>query len=357
MKICILTLKYPTVTEPTALTFVQQLAWQFADEGQDVEVICPLPVSKLKEYKDIPVLTIERTYEGKTVNVYHPRSIYLGQVWIGKWNTAYVSTLLFRNAVNRVLKNMKIKPDVLYGHFVTPAGITACLLGKKYDIPAYIAYGESTPWTIDQIGRKKAKILLSNVEPDKVKVFPNGYMPSRFSVKNKNESREHFGLPTDKFIVGFVGHFIERKGIKVLKQAVDQIPDVYLICAGKGDLKPVGQNVLFADLVKPEDLAYFYSAADCFVLPTTNEGCCNAIIEAMACGLPIVSSNCSFNDDILNNDNSIRVDSLSVDEVRDAIIRLKENVALREKMSKSSLELAEGLTLQQRARNIIKILN
>ncbi len=374
MKICILTLRYPTVTEPAALTFVQQLAWQMADAGQEVEVVCPLPVSKIREYKDIPQVTIETTQDGNRVNVYHPRSVYLGQLWIGKWNTAYISTLLFRYAVDNIIRKMDVKPDILYGHFITPAGITACMLGGKYGIPSYVAYGESTPWTVDQIGRARAKELLKSVsgivsvstankeelvqtgviEPEKVRVFPNGYRPNRFFPKNKSESRKKFDLPDNAFIVAFVGHFIMRKGIHILLEAVNQIDGVYMICAGKGEISPAGDSVLFSGMVNPDDLADFYSAADCFVLPTVNEGCCNAIIEAMACGLPIISSKQSFNDDILFDDNSIRIDPKSVQAVCEAIVRLKENEDLRMSMAQASIMHSCDLTLDKRTEKILR---
>ncbi len=68
----------------------------------------------------------------------------------------------------------------------------------------------------------------------------------------------------------------------------------------------------------------YICASDVFVLPTTAEGCCNAIIEAMGCGLPIVSSDRAFNYDILNEENSILVDPESVDEIDNAIIASPE---------------------------------
>ena len=58
---------------------------------------------------------------------------------------------------------MEKKPDALYGHFITPAGIAACLLGDKYNIPAFVAYGESVPWSIYNYGRKKIEKILKSV--------------------------------------------------------------------------------------------------------------------------------------------------------------------------------------------------
>ena len=99
------------------------------------------------------------------------------------------------------------------------------------------------------------------------------------------------------------------------------------------------------------------NAADVFVLPTQAEGCCNAIIEAMACGLPIISSNLPFNWDVLNDTNSIMINPDNVQEIADSIRELKDNPARREKMKVAALETAATLTIGQRAQNIIQFID
>lgn len=374
--ICIITSKYPTRLDNTALTFVQQLAWGMADEGKEISVICPLPVNLNPAYAQLPDSTEEKTPDGNTVSLYLPKYMGFGQRTIGSYNTAGLTTHFFIRAVRRVLRKMKVKPDALYGHFVTPSGLTACELAKEFKLPAYIAYGESSTWSIDHIGRQKVAEAIADVNgiiavstknkdelldiglaaEDKVKVFPNGYDPKRFSPRSREESREHFNLPQDAFIVAFVGHFIKRKGIDVLCDAVNQVEDTYLICAGKGKLQPEGDRVLYAQPVSPDELAFFYSAADVFVLPTLNEGCCNAIIEAMACGLPIISSDRTFNYDILSEANSILINPENADEIADAIRMLKDNESMKKSLGENSLGIAERLTLERRVKNILQFM-
>lgn len=89
------------------------------------------------------------------------------------------------------------------------------------------------------------------------------------------------------------------------------------------------------------------------LLPTLNEGCSNAIVEAMACGLPIISSNRAFNDDILDAECSIRVNPVDVDEIHEAIQKLVSDPISREKMSEAAIKKAENLTLSVRAQNIL----
>lgn len=372
-RICIVTPRYPTSADETALTFVQQLAWSMADLGNEVSVVCPLPVNLNDKFKKVPDYIEEKTYKDNMVRVYCPKVIGFGQQSIWKFNTARFTAFFFERAVKKVLTDMEEKPQILYGHFVAPSGVVACELGKKYGIPAFIAYGESTTWSIDHAGRKYAKKAVENVagvisvstkntddlvetgivEPSKIKVFPNGYNPGRFSPKDRAESRQHFGFSQDDFIVAFVGHFIKRKGIGVLCEAIEAVSGVKLACAGRGEMTPIGDQVIYASTVSPENLSEFYSAADVFVLPTLNEGCCNAIVEAMACGLPIISSDRAFNYDILDDSNAILIDPTDVKSISDAIVCLRDDKEKREKMGQASLRKAAELTIERRAANIL----
>ena len=75
-------------------------------------------------------------------------------------------------------------------------------------------------------------------------------------------------------------------------------------------------------------------------------------MEALACGLPIVSSDLPFNYDILDETNALLVDPADVKALTDSICKLRDDPALRQKLSQGSLARAKTLTLQQRAKNI-----
>lgn len=374
--ICIITNKYPNPIEPNVLVFVQQLVWTMADLRMDCTVICPMPININPSYAKFPNKIIEQTENGNLVTVYLPKYIGFGQSDILGFNPARITTKLFTHAVSRVINDMKTKPDAVYGHFVTPAGIAAARIGKKYKIPSFMAHGEATFMTIDHFGKERvAKELeslngvvavstqnknmltsINAVAERKIEVFPNGFRKERFFPRNRTESRRKFDLPEDAFIISFVGSFDNRKGIERLMEAVNNLDNVYVICAGSGELKPSSNRCLYSDPVKNEDLPFFYSASDAFVLPTLNEGCCNAIIEAMACGLPIVSSDLSFNDDILDDSCSIRVNPKDITEISNAITELKNNEVKLKKLGEGSLLKAKGLTLSSRSSKIIGFL-
>ena len=359
------------------MPFVRQLAVAFAKKGVKVSVICPLPINLCKEYKKVEEHYREAVPDSPVIDIFFPKFIGFGQRRVLFFNTSRLTILTFERAVTKIIKQYDINPDVFYGHFITPSGIVACRIGKITKRPAFIAYGESSPWSIKHFGAKRVRKELASVSgiisvsssnrddllslritsEDKIGVFPNGFDDRLFYPVNQLEARNHFSLPADAFIVSFVGHFIERKGISKLEQAIDQLDNVYLICAGKGPLKPTTKKCLFAAPVNQEDLRFFYSASDVFVLPTTNEGCCNAIIEAIACEIPIVSSNLPFNNDVLNDSNSIKIDPLNVDEIKKAILKIRSSQALCVKMKNACQESSMSLSINSRAERILSFIS
>jgi len=92
------------------------------------------------------------------------------------------------------------------------------------------------------------------------------------------------------------------------------------------------------------------------VLPTLNEGCSNAIVEAMAVGLPIISSDRPFNSDILNASNALLIDPENTQAIRDAIAMLRDDFNLRAALSKKSVETAKSLILEDRTKRILSFM-
>lgn len=376
-QLCFITNKYPNEIDKNALVFLQQLIWEISDKGINCTVICPVPININPKYLKLPQKTYEKTSKGNVITIYFPRYIGFGQTKILGYNPAKKTTRNFTKTVKKVILKLTVKPDALYGHFITPSGISVSRIGRELNIPSFMAYGEATTNTINHFGavavRDEIKSLsgiiavsthsknmllstrIANCED--IEVFPNGFRKDRFYPRNKLEARKRFGFPKDRFIVCFVGSFDHRKGIKRLMEATEELKEVYVICAGKGDLKPMNSNCLYNNQVNHEDLPYFYSTADLFVLPTTNEGCCNAIIEAMACGLPIVSSNLPFNNEILDESCSIKIDPLNVKEISKAIEYIYLNNEFREKLKEGSLKKSKGLTLNRRADKILTFIN
>ena len=93
------------------------------------------------------------------------------------------------------------------------------------------------------------------------------------------------------------------------------------------------------------------------MLPTLKEGCCNAIVEALACGIPVISSDRPFNDDILDENNSIRVNPENVDAIAAAINKLVRDKACYVSLKKNAMDNSGEHSIVERAKAIIEFIN
>ncbi|HLA51136.1 MAG TPA: glycosyltransferase family 4 protein, partial [Thermodesulfobacteriota bacterium] len=130
--------------------------------------------------------------------------------------------------------------------------------------------------------------------------------------KNRAAYREKLNIK-DEIALLFVGSGFERKGLGFLIEAVGILKGsgynkIKLIVAGKGKIKKyknaadrlgIGKDVIFTGPVK--DVQGYYSAADIFVLPSIYEPFSNACLEAMASGLPVVTSRINGASEILTD--------------------------------------------------------
>jgi teichuronic acid biosynthesis glycosyltransferase TuaC len=373
--LAVITHGYPCVVNPTWLVFVRQIAHAFARQGVDVSVICPLALHRAIIGKD-PAVSTENAGAGAHVTVYRPRYLSFASRRVGFWNTFNLTCLTHRLATQSVLKKKTNKVDALYGHFLYPSGACAVQLGRKFGIPSFPSAGEISLDTMESFGHVRAEkdligatgiIANSNhlaklldrdlgFSFEKVRVFPNAVNRRMFYPSNRHQMRARWGLPENKFLVVCVGGFELRKGQDRVSKAIDGLVGVGGVFVGAGAQEPSGNNVVFCRALPHALVPELLSACDVFVLPSIDEGCCNAVIEAMACGLPVISSTGAFNDDILNPEVSIRTDPLDVLAIREAIIRLRDDESLRIRMGSAALKWSENFDADVRARRILSFM-
>lgn len=353
------------------MSFVKQLVEQFAKMEHHCHVISPYPILRKRGFAKEVVQ--EGTYKNGSVTVYRPNYITIPFLKVEKF---YPSNWLRKNAIRRAVNKLEQKPDVIYCHFWRQS-----LVGYKYalnwDKPLFVVSGESNIASLIDVKNVPQELIncvqgvicvssksrdesvrLKLTTSDKCLIAPNAIDKNKFHKIDREECRKKLGLPLDKFIVCFVGWFIERKGPFRVAQAIERIGDKSIgsMFIGEGEQSPSGSHILFKGSVLHNQLKYYLNASDVFVLPTLNEGCCNAVIEAMACGLPVISSDMDFNKDILNSSNSILINPTNISEISEAIKRLAKDADMRSELAFGALKTVEGLTIDQRAQKIIQFI-
>jgi glycosyltransferase involved in cell wall biosynthesis len=108
--------------------------------------------------------------------------------------------------------------------------------------------------------------------------------------------------------------------------------------------------------VPHEDVPVWLSAADLFVLPTLDEGCSNALLEALACGLPVVTSDRPFNRAVVDESVARLVEPRDPAAIGAAIAALVDRPEERAKLAGAALAHARAFSLERRAARIHALL-
>ena len=381
MEFCIVASNYPTPNRQVHV-FLDNLVIKLVDRGITCNVIAPQSsFAYIRKKKIRREFVSERTTpNGNKYMVYSPLYTVYPMKKLGSCYLADRTKMSYYKAIKRVYKKHNMNADVIYSHFIQ-AGIPAVKLAQELGIPSFIANGEAdTIKETSYISPRLIKETLTGVNGiisvstqnreeiaelccndasvmEKVKIIPNATDSRRFFYKDRVECRKKLGFPESAFIVAFTGSFIERKGIIKLCSTLDRFDDVYSIFIGVGECTPTCKNILHTGRVLNSEMCDYLNAADIFVLPTLAEGCCNAIVEAVTCGVPVISSDRTFNYDVLDKTNSILIDPLSEEEIYNAIKLLKEDIDLRRRLSFGGLKKAQDLSLDIRVEKILDFIN
>jgi teichuronic acid biosynthesis glycosyltransferase TuaC len=280
----------------------------------------------------------------------------------------------FKQAVIRGYQSYSAKPQFCYGHFLYKEGSAALHIAERLGIPAVVALGEySFDHYEEHVGLEQIRADLSRfsriiavsqnirdkcvhrygVSEERIAVFPNGVDHEVFYPRERSVMRSRLGLPQDRPIVAFVGSFTERKGPARLLEAIESRPDIGIVLLGNGFARPMGPQVLFNGSVPHNEVPNWLTAADLFVLPTLAEGSCNALLEAMACGLPVVTSDIPANRELLGSDEGILVNPRDIGQIRQAVETLVDDPARRRAMGLAAHERARQYSSRARAQKIL----
>jgi len=178
---------------------------------------------------------------------------------------------------------------------------------------------------------------------------------------DKATKKESIGVPCDKTLILSAGELIERKNHAVIIRALAKInnPNVYYAIAGKGPLKEelaelakelgLAERVIFLGF--RTDVFELYHAADISAFPSKIEGLGLAGVEAMAAGVPLVSSNVhGILDYVIDGETGYAVAPNDVDGFADALKKLVDDPSLRESMRGACLAAVEPFELSNALR-------
>ena len=226
---------------------------------------------------------------------------------------------------------------VIDAHFAYPDGYAATLLGGWLKVPVTITLRGTEPRHSRSAGLRpllqKALLRAARVftvsaslqrvaeqigtPADKIRVIGNGVDVQRFHPLDRAEQRRLLGFPPDARILISVGGLVPRKGyhrvIASLPDLLREHPQLHYVVVGgpcaEGDNSAelmqqvddpgLQQRVHFLGSLSPDDLKGPLSAADLFVLSTSNEGWANVFLEAMACGLPVITTDVGGNAEVV----------------------------------------------------------
>lgn len=380
-KIVVISDGYPSEGSQ-AFVFIKQLMDVIVDLGVEVTIIAPQSVTKsiVRNYKRLPKMSFGVTANGVKYVIYRPYYISTGNYFRS------LSALLNIVRSSQIIKLLKKDTyDAIYCHFWHNA-LPVYKYALRNHIPLFVACGEgdnamesmhnsltdkqrttlrnAMTGVISVSSENKRKSIEFNlIDKDDVEVFPNGVNTDIFKPLDSSSLKKKLGIASDDFTIVFVGSFIHRKGADRLSAAITMLNDnkIKSIFIGKpfanDCAEPSCDGMVFKGIVEHDDISLYLNCGDIFVLPTLKEGCCNAIVEALATCKPVISSNGPFNDDILDNNNSIRVDSMSVDEIALAIKIMKDSSQMRDNMVKHLYSYRDNYSITKRAQNIINFIN
>ena len=365
---------YPSDADPSLKVFLHVLIRDFRDLGLEATVVAPQKLFSLAERR-IPLKLPPRDAAYDAIRVLRPRYASFSSKRLPLWGSTYRWTIRsFVGAVLRAYGSIPAAPRLCYGHFLLTGGLGALRLAERFDVPAVVALGESSfdayeshfgLETVTNLLARFHKIIPVSYEIEyrclmryrvarsKIRVFPNAADKSLFYPRDKEKMRKKLGLPLACPIIIFVGRFTDNKGSSRVMQAIRSRRDIRAVFLGSGPMHPKGPQVLAAKRVPHDRVPEWLAAADVYVQPVFSEGSSNSMKEAMACGLPIVSSDIAANREFLDPSMSILVNPGSVDEIRDAILRLVDDPQMRSSMGASALKHAQSFSARDRARGIL----
>ena len=334
MNVLIVSHLYPRPTDPVLGVFVEEEAKVLARHC-NLRVVSPAPwfppVKLSPRWYDYSQLPLRELRQG--IEVYRPRTVVLPR------NLLFpLLGLSFYIALRRLVREIEgeFPIDLVHAHTAYPDGFAAAKLGKAMGRPTVVTLhgGDVTLhfrsyfgrrlglWAIAHADRviavsnslRKKVVEEDEASADKITVIPNGVDVSRFVPLPRGEAQNKLGLSAETSRVLYVGAITKSKGLDYLLMTFKTLlasaqGPVELVLVGDGDYEQdarlLAQRLGIADLVffagkRPNaEIPLWMNSCDVLVLPSLSEGLGVVLIEAMACGKPVVATACGGPEDVV----------------------------------------------------------
>ena len=252
------------------------------------------------------------------IAVLHPRYALIPKVGMASAPALMYASL--RGCLERVLRE-RFRFDIIDAHYFYPDGVAAVMLAQRLGKPAVItARGTDVNLIADhRLPRRwirwaaeraagivavsealRARLVALGIAAGRIRVLPNGVDLDLFAPRPRETARRELGLGAEGIVVLSVGQLVPAKAFELVIRAVAQIPEATLVMVGDGPeaaaLRRLAEHtgvtgrVRFLGAVPQERLPAVYNAADVLVLASSREGFPNVLLEALACGTPVVAT-------------------------------------------------------------------
>lgn len=309
---------FPNRFNPTWGIFVQQRLAALANRA-NVQVVSPQAWFSGRTWRRGSLGTAVEDWAG--LSVHRPHFLCIPKVLKSLDGRFYAWSL--QRWLDRFLIDWR--PDLLDAHFVWPDGVGVAQLAQRANLPYSITLrGKIYPCLEIPAQRrlctqalKKADAVISvdprmaevaerlGVASERIQVIPNGVDCELFQPGDRITARRELGLPLDARLLVTVAHLGQRKGHFETIAALKLLPkDVYLVLVGGSgplggdaenlrtlaDRAGVADRLIIAGKQPHQRIPQYYQAADLSVLASWREGCPNAVLESLACGIPVVAT-------------------------------------------------------------------
>ncbi len=275
---------------------------------------------------------------------------------------------------------IQIKPDIIHGQQITPNGFIAVIGGlflRKKTV-VWVRGGELYSSSllylksIAQFTISKATTVLAMSHHMKAYMEYLWPRKSFLILGNGVDLSKYFHTTSATSIIGliYVGRLIKSKrvsdAIKALSRVINDSPPIRLIIIGSGPLEnelknlciqlKIENNVNFLGQINPSKIHRYLSNADIFIFPTESEGFPNAVLEAMASGLPILASQITVIPELVRNKvNGLLHPPRNINLLSENLKMLLFNNELRHSMGEKSRELASQYSWDNIVESLFKI--